>query len=139
MGRTLVVGLEPRHLVRHLLLHLPLLLHLLLPLPLHLLLHLHLLPHLLPHLHLHLLRHPQQQWRLLLEVFFSRLLDDIVNCCSGSCDSLVVEKQPWAGNLGAKLQVTLPADIATYTITFETDLPVTNIAVRMIESQGNVF
>ena len=48
---------------------------------------------------------------------------------SGSCDSLVVGPQSWAGNLGAALHLTAPLDLSTYTLTFQTDIPLTNIVV----------
>ena len=47
----------------------------------------------------------------------------------GSCDSLVVDKNGWTGNMQGKLKIQVPVDISSYEITFQTDIPLTNIKV----------
>jgi hypothetical protein len=55
---------------------------------------------------------------------------DIPGTSSGSCDSLVVDKNGWTGNLQGKLKTVLAEDISSYTITIGTDVPLTDIQVE---------
>ena len=45
----------------------------------------------------------------------------------GSCEDLIVDKNGWTGNWQGKLKILLSSDVSDYTITFTTDLPVTNL------------
>ena len=50
----------------------------------------------------------------------------------GSCDSLIVDKQSWSGNLKGKLKIQVPSDMSKFKITFKTDIALTDIKVRKI-------
>ena len=45
----------------------------------------------------------------------------------GSCDKLVVDKNSWTGNLQGKLRIPITSAISQYTITLNTDRPVTTV------------
>merc|ERR1711892_765823 len=46
---------------------------------------------------------------------------------AASCDSLIVNKNSWTGNMQGKLKTVLKADISSYTIILQTDVSLTNI------------
>ena len=63
----------------------------------------------------------------------------IISHAKGSCDDLIVDKTKWTGNLGAKLKISTPMDISSFTITFATDIPLKSITVDNLYNLSCLF
>eukprot|EP00092_Neocalanus_flemingeri_P057595 GFUD01068480.1.p1 GENE.GFUD01068480.1~~GFUD01068480.1.p1 ORF type:complete len:214 (-),score=39.29 GFUD01068480.1:11-652(-) len=64
---------------------------------------------------------------LLVEIVFRGQSEASPTRSGDSCDSLVVDKNTWTGNLEGKLKIKLASHLSSYTITFETDVPLSSI------------
>merc|ERR1711874_91932 len=59
-----------------------------------------------------------------------------------SCSSLIVDQNSWTGNMQGKIKISLEADISSYTVSFQTDIALTNIQfweADFTPSSGNTF